>query len=139
MLLRELRSYYGLRQAEFAQRIGVEQSYVSAIEVGAKGPPNDEFVSRLVFAFDLDLEWRDRLVEALDHSQRKLELSREASVESYRILNKLRKQMDDLHPAQIELIEYALKLPAVIRLHESTPRSTRFAQPKKIGPDEESQ
>jgi hypothetical protein len=39
----------------------------------------------------------------------------------------LRKQINDLHPAQIELIEYALKLPEVIKMHESQLRVTRAA------------
>ncbi len=127
ILLRELRTFYGLRQAEFAERLGVEQSYVSAIEVGAKGPPGDDFVQRLVEAFDLDSAWKERLVEALNYSHRKLELPKGASTEAYKIFNGLRMQMHDLHPAQIALIEYALKLPSVIRIHESNLRLVRAA------------
>jgi transcriptional regulator with XRE-family HTH domain len=32
ILLRELRTFYGLKQADFAEKLGVKQSYVSAIE-----------------------------------------------------------------------------------------------------------
>ena len=131
ILLRDLRVFCGLRQAEFAEKIGVEQSYVSAIEVGTKGPPGEDFVLRLVNAFDLDSTWGDRLREALDQSQRKMELPKGASAETYSIFNGLRKQIDHLHPAQIELIEYALKLPDVIKMHETHLRVVRAASQNK--------
>lgn len=127
ILFRELRTFCGLRQAEFAERLGVEQSYVSALEIGAKGPPADDFVQRLVDTFQLDTMWKERLTEALESSHRKLELPKGASTEVYRIFNGLRVQMHNLHPAQIALIEYALKLPSVIRMHESNMRVVRAA------------
>lgn len=38
---------HGVRQVELAERIGYEQSYISALEAGAKGPPTPEFIDRL--------------------------------------------------------------------------------------------
>jgi transcriptional regulator with XRE-family HTH domain len=127
VLLRDLRTFCGLKQAEFAEKVGVEQSYVSAIEVGGKGPPGRDFVERLVEAFDLDSSWEQRLHEAIEQSHRRLELPKNASIETYKMFNGLRIQMEKLHPAQIELIEFALKLPAVIRIHDSNMRVVKAA------------
>lgn len=43
-LLHELRQKSGLRQVELAERMGYEQSYLSALELGVKGPPPTEFI-----------------------------------------------------------------------------------------------
>lgn len=39
---------HGIRQNELAELIGYEQTYISALEVGLKGPPTPEFVDKLV-------------------------------------------------------------------------------------------
>ena len=42
--LHELRLRHQIRQSELAELLGYEQSYISALEIGAKGPPTEEFV-----------------------------------------------------------------------------------------------
>ena len=44
--LHELRLQHQIRQSELAELLGYEQSYISALEVGIKGPPTDEFVRK---------------------------------------------------------------------------------------------
>ena len=55
--LHELRLRLEIRQADLAKLVGYEQSYISALEVGLKGPPTQEFITRLIqavaIAFDL--------------------------------------------------------------------------------------
>jgi len=46
--LHELRMRLEIRQAELAELVGYEQSYISALEVGLKGPPTQEFITRLI-------------------------------------------------------------------------------------------
>jgi len=101
---RDLRIACGLRQAEFAARLGFEQSYISAIELGTKGPPASDFVNRLVERLELGDDWKSRLFSALDESQRKIVLPSEASEEVYRLFNELRRQVGTLHPVQVELM-----------------------------------
>lgn len=116
---RELRIFCGLRQAEFATRLGYEQSYISAIEVGTKGPPTIDFVARLITCLELDEDWQKRLLDALEVSQRKIILPSEAPEDVYKMFNELRRQLNDLHPAQVELMQIALRLPESMSPHAS--------------------
>ncbi|WGG50951.1 helix-turn-helix domain-containing protein [Rugamonas sp. DEMB1] len=113
-VFRELRIFCELRQAEFASQLGYEQSYISAIELGTKGPPSVDFVERLVQRLELDEHWQKRLLNALDESQRKIILPNEVSDETYKMFNELRRQIGALHPAQVELIQMALRMPAML-------------------------
>jgi transcriptional regulator with XRE-family HTH domain len=101
----------GLRQKELAELVGYEQSYVSALELGFKGPPTDEFVKKLIGVLKLSLEEQQTLNEAVAASQRKFNIPTDAPAEVYWLCHKLRQQIDRLHPVQIELIETALSLP----------------------------
>ncbi len=56
---RELRIFCGLRQAEFAEKLGFEQSYISAIEIGTKGPPGIDFVNTLITRLNLEENWQN--------------------------------------------------------------------------------
>jgi len=111
IVLHELRDAHGLRQSELADRIGYEQSYISALEIGVKGPPPLEFVTRLITKLHLDEGWQARLWESLEFSQRKIVLAIEAPESIYRLCNELRQQLNHLHPAQVELMRIALNLP----------------------------
>lgn len=51
--LHELRLRHQIRQSELAELLGYEQSYISALEIGAKGPLTEEFVERLIVALSL--------------------------------------------------------------------------------------
>ncbi len=52
-LLYQLRCHYDVWQTELAERLGYEQSYISALEIGLKGPPMEEFVQRMEAAVPL--------------------------------------------------------------------------------------
>jgi transcriptional regulator with XRE-family HTH domain len=97
-----------------ADKLGYEQSYISAIELGTKGPPSTDFIETLISCLELDGEWQARVAHALEESQRKMILPNEASEDVYRMFNELRRQLEGLHPAQVELIEMALRLPKAL-------------------------
>lgn len=94
--------------------LGYEQTYISALEVGTKGPPPDEFVERVVRVFELDESSETRLREAHQASQRRVVIPADAPENVYLLVNELRQQIDQLHPAQIELMRVALKFPQAI-------------------------
>lgn len=109
--LKSFRVGRGLRQTELAELVGYEQSYVSALELGLKGPPTAEFVKKLIGVLKLSLEEQQTLNEAVAASQRKFNIPTDASTEVYWLCHKLQQQLERLHPVQIELIETALSLP----------------------------
>lgn len=115
-LLKSLRIERGLRQCELSELVGYEQSYLSALETGLKGPPNEEFVMHLIDALKLSQIEQETLNEAVAESKRKIILPQDVSTEVYRLFHKLRQQIDHLHPTQIELIETALNLPLTFNM-----------------------
>lgn len=115
-LLHEHRIRAGLRQKELAELLGYEQSYLSALELGLKGPPKKEFAAQLAKTLDLDQDEQTSLKEALAASQRRVEVPNEAPIEIFWLCHKLRQQIDRLHPLQIELMTTALNLPSEFNL-----------------------
>lgn len=90
--------------------MGYEQSYVSALEVGSKGPPTEEFVSRLIAVLGLDEADIDLLRDAVEASQRKFQIPNDAPLSVFTLCHELRKQIDRLNPLQIEAILAILRL-----------------------------
>ncbi len=109
-LLSELRRRHGLLQKELAELIGIEQTYLSALETGIKGPPTPDFVARLQKALDLDPAAVKALDAAVDNSQRKMSLSADAPEEVFEVFNEFRRQLDTIHPSQLQLFRMALAL-----------------------------
>lgn len=108
--LRALRVTRKLRQKDAAELLGYEQSYLSALETGAKGPPKQDFIERLVRVYGLDDLERIALEYALGQSTRTLVLPKDASADEFQILNKLKNQAGRLQQRQIALINIALDL-----------------------------
>jgi len=104
LLLHDLRVRHGLRQADLAALIGYEQSYISALEVGLKGPPTDVFLDRVANAMSLSDEDRRQLRLTVWASQRKLVLNLDAPPDIYWMLNELRDGVDGLTPVQVRMI-----------------------------------
>jgi transcriptional regulator with XRE-family HTH domain len=109
-LLHDLRVRHGLRQAELADRIGYEQSYISALEVGLKGPPTMEFLDRVANAMSLTDEDRYQLWVAAQASQRKFVISSDAPPDIYWMFNDLRSEMDQLTPVQVRMIREVIAM-----------------------------
>lgn len=109
--LRELRARRGLKQKDAAELLGYEQSYISALERSAKGPPKQDFVIRLIRVLKLSAAERVELEEALRKSKRQVSLPCSAPAEEYELLRELEPQLGRLHPVQIKMIRQVLSLP----------------------------
>lgn len=109
--LRSLRIGRGLRQSELADRIGYEQSYVSALELGLKGPPTQEFLDSLVQVLQLSPAELSEVDQTVLASQRKISIPSDADEEVFWLCHSLSQQLGQLHPVQISLIQTALRLP----------------------------
>jgi transcriptional regulator with XRE-family HTH domain len=123
-----------LRQAELAVRIGYEQSYISALEVGLKGPPTPEFVNRFAEALSLSGSEREELDAAAEASHRRLVIEPNAPTEVYRLVNRLRSSLSTLTPAQANVISEVLGMALsdnVGRRHHTSvrPRSASRKEP----------
>jgi transcriptional regulator with XRE-family HTH domain len=108
--LHELRLRHQIRQSELAELLGYEQSYISALEVGIKGPPTEEFVQKLITTLALPPSAQLELKEAVAASDRKLSIPADSPPSHYRMLKELRDQFDSLHPLQVRLIQEALAM-----------------------------
>ncbi|MEC5407307.1 helix-turn-helix transcriptional regulator [Paraburkholderia sp. MPAMCS5] len=119
--LHELRLKHVIRQTELAEMLGYEQSYISALEIGTKGPPTPEFLAKLARAFEMDDAERRELEQIAEASQRKLALDTESPQGLYWMLYELRQQVDKLHPAQVQMIRDILKLKGSLMHPEPEP------------------
>jgi transcriptional regulator with XRE-family HTH domain len=108
--LHDLRMRYEIRQCELAELLGYEQSYISALEVGVKGPPTPEFVEKLITTLGLNEIEQTEIRCIADASQRKLALTSDCPPDVYWMLKELREQVNDLHPVQIRMIRDVLEL-----------------------------
>jgi transcriptional regulator with XRE-family HTH domain len=110
LFLHDLRVRHGLRQADLAELIGYEQSYISALEVSLKGPPTMEFLDRVANAMSLSHEERCQLWAAAQASQRKLVLNLDTPPDIYWMLNELRSEVDRLTPVQVRMIREVIAM-----------------------------
>jgi transcriptional regulator with XRE-family HTH domain len=101
---------HGIRQSDLANIMGYEQSFISALEIGSKGPPTQEFVAKLISALDLDEEEQAVLSQAVEESRRKFVLPNDSSPEVYKMCAELWASMERLHPAQIQMIREVIRL-----------------------------
>lgn len=109
-LLRELRMRHNVRQVELAELLGYEQSYISALEVGLKGPPTQEFIERLKAALPLSMNDEQELCTAIEGSQRKLVLEPDTPQDVYWLLKELRDAVPQLSPVHVRMIRDVLSL-----------------------------
>lgn len=121
--LYELRMRREIRQSELADLLGYEQSYISALEIGVKGPPTPEFIERLIAALRMSEGEQQELRSIAEASQRKLALNGDCSPDVYWMLKELRDQVNELHPLQIKMIRDALDLRGVFA--EPAPKLNR--------------
>jgi transcriptional regulator with XRE-family HTH domain len=106
----QLRMNLSIRQVELAELLGYEQSYISALEVGTKGPPTPEFIERLIEVLSLSEEQQKKLHEAVEASQRKLIIPSDVPEDIYWLVQDLRRHLNTLCPAEINIIREIIKL-----------------------------
>lgn len=109
--LREFRKKSGLMQKDLAEQLGYEQSYVSSLETGLKGPPTKEFVDKLTDVFGLSDVEAEQIRMAATMSARKLMIPVDADEQVYRLGHELRQQMHKLLPSQVSLMLEILSMP----------------------------
>lgn len=105
---RNLRMRLGMRQSELARKLGCEQSYISAIELGNKAP-SQELLEKLTTLYLTDRDYEEMMTAARE-SNRRFILPTEVPPDTYHLCNELWAKIGDLYPAQITAIRELIKL-----------------------------
>jgi transcriptional regulator with XRE-family HTH domain len=116
-----------VRQSDLAEQMSYEQSYISALEIGTKGPPTSEFLERLAAVLSLSEDERKRLDLAVEASKRKVVLDADKPQEIFWMFKELRDQLDFLTSSQVRAIREVLRITADANqtLHEPARRLRR--------------
>jgi transcriptional regulator with XRE-family HTH domain len=100
----------GILQKDLAARIGVESSYLSGLANGSKGLPNTKILVQLELALDLSDVESQQLRYAVDCSQIRYRVPKQALPREYELLKCMFSMVGRLKPAQMDAISAILKL-----------------------------
>ncbi|MGR9578380.1 helix-turn-helix domain-containing protein [Pandoraea sputorum] len=87
--IRARRKKLGLTQTALAVRVGVDDTYVSAVETGKRTPDGEQFLELVAAALELNDDLRRDLAAAARKSQRIFRLPAEISVHKHEVLQAL--------------------------------------------------
>jgi predicted transcriptional regulator len=107
----QLRMSLSIHQVGLAELLGHEQSYISALEAGTKGPPTPEFIERLIEVLSLSEEQQKKLHQAVEASQRKLIIPSDVPEDICWKVQDLRRHLNTLCPAEINIIREIIEPP----------------------------
>jgi transcriptional regulator with XRE-family HTH domain len=101
VFLRDLRLRNNLRQHELAAELGYEQAYISALELGTRGP-SKELLETLVEKMPMSDKDQAALRQAVSESGRRFVLPAEVPTDTYRFCHELWGKIENLHPAVMQ-------------------------------------
>ncbi len=113
VFLRDLRLRNNFRQHELAEQLGYEQAYISALELGTRGPSR-ELVEALVTKMSLSDKDQKTLKKVVRESGRRFVLPAEVPTDTYRFCHELWEKIEDLHPAVIQAMRELVNLEDVM-------------------------
>lgn len=99
-----------MRQREFADALGVDQSYVSAIEAGTKATPSDMFLRNMIGVLNLNQVEQVELRRVVEISSRKFNLPINASPKMYELWHEFHRSSLNLQTGQIDILLNVLRL-----------------------------
>lgn len=109
-LIGDLRKSRNMRQREFADALGVDQSYVSAIEAGTKAIPSDMFLQNMIGALNLNPDEQLEFRRVVEISSRKFTLPIDASPKMYELWHEYHRSSLNLQTGQIDILLNVLRL-----------------------------
>ncbi|KUY88849.1 MULTISPECIES: helix-turn-helix transcriptional regulator [unclassified Burkholderia] len=102
--VRDRRFELGLTQAELATRMGVDDTYISAVETGRRTPDGSPFLEMLGRALELDSERIRQLMNVARRSQRFFRLPGELPPRKHAVFMAIAEDLPHLSPDDIEII-----------------------------------
>ena len=109
-LLVEIRQKRGLRQNQMANLLGLEQSYLSALECGHKPPPKNDKLNYLVNKLNLGEEQANSLRLAANWSARNINIPNTVSMQKLEMFDLLRDVLPKISDKQLQIIKLTLEL-----------------------------
>lgn len=113
VFLRDLRLRNNLRQHELAAELGYEQAYISALELGTRGP-SKELLETLVEKMPMSDKDQAALRQAVSESGRRFVLPAEVPTDTYRFCHELWGKIESLHPAVVQAMRELMRLEDVM-------------------------
>lgn len=113
VFLRDLRLRNNLRQHELAAELGYEQAYISALELGTRGP-SKELLEILIEKMPMSDKDQAALQQAVSESGRRFVLPAEVPTDTYRFCHELWGKIENLHPAVIQGMRVLLGIEDVL-------------------------
>jgi transcriptional regulator with XRE-family HTH domain len=132
VFLRDLRLRNNFRQHELAEQLGYEQAYISALELGTRGP-SKELLDALIKKMSLSDKDQVALSKAIGESGRRFVLPAEAQTDTYRFCHELWEKIGDLHPAVIQAMRELVRLEDVMSDQPRSPLYRRRHRSTKQG------
>ena len=106
--IRQHRLAADLTQAELARRVGVDSTYLGAIETGQKRPKGEALLEGIAESLSLSREGRHDLVLAARLSQRTLRLPDELTRAQHEIVQALVRELPQLDEADTDSLKTIL-------------------------------
>ncbi|KVV36257.1 DNA-binding protein [Burkholderia ubonensis] len=104
IFVRDRRFELGLTQAALATRMGVDDTYISAVETGRRTPDGSPFLEMLSQALELDSDRTRHLFNVARRSQRFLRLPKELSPRKHAVFMAIAEDLPHLSPEDVEII-----------------------------------
>jgi transcriptional regulator with XRE-family HTH domain len=108
--LESLRRSRRMKQCDLAKEIGVNPSYVSAIEGGTKAPPSTPIIQAIVEVLGLSKKEEELLWEYAEQSIRVLRIPEDLPLQEYAVVKSLKNAFGSLSEDQITIICTALAM-----------------------------
>jgi transcriptional regulator with XRE-family HTH domain len=110
--MRTLRLDKTMLLKECADLLEVSPAYLSALEHGKKGAPNDKFVERIVSALRLSQDQARELQEAVRHSDTRIALPLKSTPFAFETANAFARELPSLTEDQLKRIRAIVKEPS---------------------------
>lgn len=108
--LESVRRTRGLQQTELASLLGINPSYISAIERGKKGPPSVRVLRKIKIALSMtDIE-SQALDLAAEQSERTIKLPKNTSLAEYAFVSVLSRRLGSLTQEEVDAMACILRL-----------------------------
>ncbi|KVL15933.1 helix-turn-helix domain-containing protein [Burkholderia sp. MSMB1826] len=102
--VRNRRFELGLTQAALATRMGVDDTYISAVETGRRTPDGSPFLEMLGRALELDSDRIHQLFSVARRSQRFFRLPEELSPRKHAVFMAIAEDLPQLSQEDVEVI-----------------------------------